>query len=114
MSQQCYQITTKPSLEAFPLVSSETEQQGAHPEPVEEVQTLQLSENKTVRIGTELEPDIRGSISKVLTQYSKSFAAEASEIVGVDPQVASHSLNILPGSNRWYRRKESSLMRDKS
>ena len=27
MSQQCYQITTKPSLEAFPLASLETEQQ---------------------------------------------------------------------------------------
>ena len=40
MSQQCYQIATKPSLEAFSLVSSKTEQQGAHPEPVEEVQTL--------------------------------------------------------------------------
>ena len=40
MSQQCYQLATKPSLEAFPLVSSKTEQQGAHPEPIEEVQTL--------------------------------------------------------------------------
>ena len=105
MSQQCYQIAIKPSLEAFPLASSEIEPQGARLEPVEEVQTLQLSEDKTVRVGTELEPDVKRSISKVLTQYSKSFASEASEIVGVDPQVASHSLNILSGSKPVVQKK---------
>ena len=40
MSQQCYQIATKPSLEAFPLASLEIEKQGANPEPVEQVQML--------------------------------------------------------------------------
>ena len=105
MSQQCYQIATKPSLEAFPLASSKIEPQGAHPEPVEEVQTLQLSEDKTVRVGSELEPDVRKNISKVLTQHSKSFASKATEIVGVDPQVTSHSLNILPGSKPVVQKK---------
>ena len=98
MSQQCYQIATKPSLEAFPLASLETEKQGAHPEPVEQVLTLQLSEGKTIRIGSELEPDVKRDISEVLTRHSDSFASKATEIVGVDPQVASHSLNILPGT----------------
>ena len=98
MSHQCYQIATKPSLEAFPLASSKIEPQGAHPEPVEEVQMLQLSEDKTVRVGSELEPDVRRNISEVLTHHANSFASKATEIVGMDPQVASHSLNILPGS----------------
>ena len=40
ISQQCYQIATKPSLKAFPLASLEVEKQGASPEPVEQVQTL--------------------------------------------------------------------------
>ena len=62
MSQQCYQIATKPSLETFPLASLETEKQGAHPEPVEQVLTLQLSEGKTVRIGSKLEPDVKRDI----------------------------------------------------
>ena len=40
MSQQCYQMATKPSLEAFLLASLETKKQGANPEPVDQVQTL--------------------------------------------------------------------------
>ena len=40
MAQQCYQLTTKPSLEAFPLASLEVEKQGANPKPVDQVQTL--------------------------------------------------------------------------
>ena len=35
MAQQCYQMTTKPSLEAFPLASLEVDKQGANPEPVD-------------------------------------------------------------------------------
>ena len=40
MSQQCYQMATKPPLEAFPLASLEVEKQGASPEPVDQVQML--------------------------------------------------------------------------
>ena len=67
---------------------------------------MQLSENKTVRVGMELEPDVRRSISKVLTYHANSFASKATEIVGVDPQVASHSLNILPGSKPVVQKKK--------
>ena len=49
-----------------------------------------------VRIGSELEPDFKEDISKVLTQYSNSFTSKATEIVGVDPRITSHSLNINP------------------
>ena len=35
ISQQCYQMATKPPLEVFPLASLEVEKQGASPEPVE-------------------------------------------------------------------------------
>ena len=44
----------------------------------------------------ELEPDIKEDISKVLIQHSNSFTSKAIEIVGVDPRIASHSLNINP------------------
>ena len=66
---------------------------------------MQLSEGKTVRVGLELEPDVKKNISKVLTQHSDSFASKATEIVGVDPRVASHSLNILPGSKPVIQKK---------
>ena len=87
-------MATKPSLEAFPLASLEVEKQGANPEPVDQVQTLQISREKTVRVRLELEPNIKEDISKVLTQHSGSFASKVMEIVGVDPQIASHSQNF--------------------
>ena len=91
----------------------ETEKQVAHPEPVEQVLTLQLSEGKTIRIRSELESDVKRDISKVLTQHSDSFTSKAIEIIGVDPQVASHSLNILPRMKPVVqkKKKESSLMK---
>ena len=99
-------MATKPSLEAFPLASLEIEKQGANPEPVEQVQTLQISGDKAIRIGSELEPDVKREISKVLTQHSGSFASKATEIIGMDPQVASHSLNILPGTKPVVQKKK--------
>ena len=47
MSQQCYKIATKPSLEAFPLASLEIEKQGANLELVEQVQTQQIFGDKS-------------------------------------------------------------------
>ena len=105
MSQQCYQIATKPSLEAFPLDSLGMEKQGANLEPVEQVQTQQISGDKALRIGSELELDVKTDICKVLTQHSTSFALKATEIVGVDPRVASHSLNILSGMKPVVQKK---------
>ena len=49
-----------------------------------------------VRIGSELEPDVKDDISKVLTQHADSFASKVIEIIGVDPWISSHSLNINP------------------
>ena len=89
MSQQCYQMATKPPAEAFPLTSLEVDKQGASPEPVEQVQTLHTSGDKAIRIGSELEPEAREDVSKVLTRHSDNFSSKAIEIVGVDPQVAS-------------------------
>ena len=58
-----------------------------------------------VRIGLELEPDIKEDISKVLAQHSNSFASKATEIVGVDPRIVSHSLKINPGIKPVIQKK---------
>ena len=52
-----------------------------------------------------LEQGIKEDICKFLTQYSNSFASKAIEIVGVDPQIASHSLNINPGMKPVIQKK---------
>ena len=98
-------MPTKPPLEAFPLASLEVEKQGASPEPVEQIQTLQISRDKAVWIGSELEPDVKNDITKVLSQHLDSFASKAIKIIGVDPRVTSHSLNILPGMKPIVQKK---------
>ena len=70
-------MATKPPLEAFPLASLEVEKQGASSEPIEQVQTLQISGDKAIRIGSELEPDVKDDVSKVLTRHLDSFASKA-------------------------------------
>ena len=105
MAQQCYQMATKPSLEAFPLASLEVEKQGANPEPVDQVQTLWILREKAVRVGSELKPNIQEDISKVLTRHPDSFTSKAIEIVGVDPRITSHSLNINPGMKLVIHKK---------
>ena len=106
MSQQCYQMATKPPLEAFPFASLKVKKQGANPEPFDQVQMLHILGDKAVRIGSELEPDVKNDISKVLTQHLDSFASKVTEIIGVDPQVASYSLNILPGVKPVVQKKK--------
>ena len=97
MAKQYCQLVVKPQLEAFPLTSLETEKQRANPKPDDQVQTLQIAEEKTIRIGGELNEDIRNGISEVLIKYSDNFASKATEIVGVGPRIASNSLNINLG-----------------
>ena len=70
-------MATKPPLEAFPLASLKVEKQGANPELVEQVQILQISGDKAVKIGSELEPDVKDDVSKVLTRHLDSFASKA-------------------------------------
>ena len=106
MAQKCYQLATKPSLEAFPLASLEIDKHGANLEPFDQVQILQITGDKVVRIGLELEPNVKDNISKVLTQHSDSFASKAIKIIGVDPQVTSHSLNILLGVKLVVQKKK--------
>ena len=105
MAQQCYQLAAKPYLEAFPFASIEVEKQEANSEPIDQVQTIQISKEKVVRVGLEIEQGIKEDISKVLTKHSDSFALKATEIVGVEPRIASHSLKINPGMKPIIQKK---------
>ena len=58
-----------------------------------------------VRIGLELEPNIKEDISKVLAQNPNNFTSKATEIVGVDSRIASYSLNINLGIKPVIQKK---------
>ena len=56
-------------------------------------------------MGSELEPNIKEDIGKVLTQHADSFTSKATEIISVDPWIASHSLNINLGMKLVIQKK---------
>ena len=72
---------------------------------MDQVQALQIAEEKVVRIIGELGQDIKKDISKVLTRHQDSFASKATEIMGVDPRITSYSLNINSGMKPIIQKK---------
>ena len=52
-----------------------------------------------------MEHEVKRNIVKVLTRHSDIFASKATEIVGIDPQIASYSLNVNPGAKPVIQKK---------
>ncbi|XP_050233350.1 uncharacterized protein LOC126681837 [Mercurialis annua] len=64
-----------------------------------------LTETKAVKIGADVPEEVVQEIIKILKKNAESFATEPSEIVGIDPKVASHKLNVNPGSRHIVQKK---------
>ncbi|XP_055960634.1 uncharacterized protein LOC130015110 [Mercurialis annua] len=101
MAKECCLVTTKEdeslTIEAFPGDAVEEEEsQGA--EPVGVMKELHLTETKMVKVGTEVPEKVAQEITEILKKNVESFATEPTEIVGINPKVASHKLNVIPGS----------------
>ncbi|XP_050233160.1 uncharacterized protein LOC126681656 [Mercurialis annua] len=101
MAKECCLVTTKEdeslTIEAFPGDAVEEEEsQGA--EPVGVMKELHLTETKMVKVGTEVPEKVAHEIIEILKKNVESFATEPTEIVGINPKVASHKLNVIPGS----------------
>lgn len=105
MAQQCYQLAVKPQLEAFPLATFGEEKQRVNPEPVDRVQTIQIAEGKNVKMGSELEHEVKKDISRVLMKHSDSFTSKATEIIRIDLEIASHNLNVNSGAKPVVQKK---------
>ncbi|XP_050238331.1 uncharacterized protein LOC126687817 [Mercurialis annua] len=101
MAKECCLVTTKEdeslTIEAFPGDAVEEEEsQGA--EPVGVMKELHLTETKMVKVGTDVPEKVAQEITEILKKNVESFTTEPTEIVGIDPKVASHKLNVIPGS----------------
>ena len=69
------------------------------PQPVEEDEEVVIDEDleHVLRIGTSLIPEIREKLINTLQDYKDVFAYSTSDMQGLDPNLASHELNIKEG-----------------
>ena len=68
-------------------------------EDLEEIQIDSDHPDCAVKIGTYLGPEVRNQLIKFLRAHKTTFAWSTDDMVGVDPNVISHKLNV----NSTYR-----------
>ena len=67
VAKQCYNLAMKDELEAFPIEHfGKIEKHRVSPEPIEELQELELTNGKTIKIGGEAPDKIKKEIVQVL------------------------------------------------
>ena len=81
------------------------EKQGVKIEPVEELKEIKLMNEKIIKINSEIPEQVKEKLEQVLQNYSCIFAMQASEIVGIDPTIIAHSLNINPSIKHVKQKK---------
>ncbi|CAL8995965.1 unnamed protein product [Prunus brigantina] len=68
-------------------------------QPAEELETVVLNEehpDRCVKIGTALDPDLRGLFIDFLRHHAEVFAWSYDDMPGISPDVISHKLSISP------------------
>ncbi|XP_020417849.1 uncharacterized protein LOC109948606 [Prunus persica] len=81
-----------------------------HTQPVEELETITLSEeqpDRQVRIGTRLAPTLRTQFINFLRNHSEVFTWSYEDMPGIAPEVISHKLSVSP-SYKPVRQKRRS------
>ncbi|MCH99221.1 hypothetical protein A2U01_0020232 [Trifolium medium] len=79
-------------------LSQETIMRFERPKPDGEFITVQLDNNptKVVKIGANLPPLIQESLVRCLKANADVFATSPEKMLGIDPEVACHRLNVNP------------------
>ena len=65
-------------------------------EDLKEIQVDSDHHDRVVKIGTYMEPEVRNELIEFLKGHKITFAWSTDEIIGVDPNVISHKLNVDP------------------
>lgn len=50
--------------------------------------------DRTIKLGASLSPDVREQIIKFLTSKTDCFAWSHEDVIGIDPDVITHKLNV--------------------
>ena len=78
--------------------------------PVEELEEIQIDVQKperTLRIGKELDPTLRRDLLDFLRQNLEVFAWTHSNMVGINPEIMAHRLNIDPSFKPVRQKKRA-------
>ena len=77
------------------------EKQQAIVEPVEELEEVTLDESRperTTRIGTSSSRTVRQALTTFLKENQDVFACSHEDMLGIDPSIIVHKLNVSPSS----------------
>jgi len=83
-----------------------------HLEPVEETSPLELPNDHSINLGTDLNSDERAIITPILINNTNLFAWSVVNLPGVDPLVASHKLSIYKEA-RYISQKKCKLGKER-
>ena len=66
---------------------------------------MKLINGKLIKIGEEMSDQVEKEMKQVLQNHTNTFVTQASEIVGIDPNIVAHSLNIDPSIKPVVQKK---------
>ena len=93
------------------------EEQRAIAEPIEELEEVTLDESKpewTTRMGTLSSRMVRQALITFLKENLEVFAWSHEDMLGIDPSIIVHRLNVSPSSpSIWQRKRVFAQERDK-
>jgi len=117
VARKCYENSLKvrrsmyalslhgPRGENFPDFDPRVGVEDKRPQPVGEVEEISLDDDKKVKIGGGLDATTRAELVGVLQKNSSSFAWCAEDMVGIDPSVITHRLNVDPNARPRVQRR---------
>ncbi|VFQ60081.1 unnamed protein product, partial [Cuscuta campestris] len=119
-ARSCYLEAVKKmtrQFEQIELVSQQVDkgEEKARIEPdanTEEIQIDASNPERKVKIGADLQEELRTEIVQVLTRYKSLFAWSVADMPGIDRSVICHRLSVLKGS-RPVRQKKKFLASDR-
>ncbi|VFR02922.1 unnamed protein product [Cuscuta campestris] len=119
-ARSCYREAVKKmtrQFEQIELVSQQVDkgEEKARIEPdanTEEIQIDASNPERKVKIGADLQEELRTEIVQVLTRYKSLFAWSVADMPGIDRSVICHRLSVLEGS-RPVRQKKRFLASDR-
>ncbi|KAK3022752.1 hypothetical protein RJ639_045617 [Escallonia herrerae] len=79
-------------------------------EPVKDLVSIEVypgEENKTVGIGSNLKEDTKLELVNLLRTYADIFAWTAADMLGIDPEIITHRLNVDPSKKPIKQKKRT-------
>ncbi|XP_050222771.1 uncharacterized protein LOC126672864 [Mercurialis annua] len=89
----------------LPVLTMEPPEKKERAEHYGRTEKIELSPGKEIEVGDELEEKIRRSLTENLRSLGDSFAWTTDELIGVDPDVICHRLNIATDAKAVIQKK---------